>query len=116
MGKVGIGPGPYLFVPLIGPSDTRDLAGFAINSFFDPLIWFRPLAASLAAIEASRTVVGGLDTRAVNDQNLTTLNKTSIDPYAALRSVFLQSRESAIHGNTAVPLENLPDFDTPANP
>lgn len=109
LGRAGISPGPYLFVPLVGPSTVRDLVGKAANGLFDPLVWLHP--AGTAEVESVRTVAEGLDERAQNDDGLKTLNRTSVDPYAALRSVYLQTRRAAISG---VPLDNLPDFDSPA--
>jgi hypothetical protein len=45
------------------------------------------------------------------EQALSNIQQTSTDPYATLRSYFLQNRQAAIEGNPAVPLE-LPEFDT----
>jgi phospholipid-binding lipoprotein MlaA len=46
----GIGPGPYLVLPLLPPLDLRDAFGFAADSFMAPLSWFvTPIGADLGA-------------------------------------------------------------------
>jgi phospholipid-binding lipoprotein MlaA len=115
LGVYHMSAGPYLYVPLFGPSSVRGLVGAGVDYFIDPLNWLQYRHAT--AISTGVTVLGALDTRADVDAQLTDLNETSIDPYAALRSIYLQSKESQVRGG-AVDMESLPDFpeETPASP
>ena len=59
MGRYGTGPGPYLFIPMIGPSTVRDLFGNVVDAVIDPLHFTQyPYRQRVSIIV---TVVGGLD-------------------------------------------------------
>jgi phospholipid-binding lipoprotein MlaA len=57
-------------------------------------------------------VVGGLDTRVMTDAELHALLSDAADPYATLRSVYLQNKQGEIDGGEP-PIEDLPSFDDP---
>lgn len=40
LGKWGIGQGPYIVLPLLGPSNLRDATGFVVDMFLDPVNWW----------------------------------------------------------------------------
>ncbi|HEX3954486.1 MAG TPA: VacJ family lipoprotein [Stellaceae bacterium] len=91
----GVGEGPYIMLPVLGPSNPRDLVGQVGDSFGDPgnivagdynLIW-----ASIA-----RGLAQGIDERARNIDNLADIEHTSIDFYATIRSLYKQRREAEI--------------------
>jgi phospholipid-binding lipoprotein MlaA len=84
MGRYGVPAGPYVYLPVVGPSTVRDLAGDVVDGFADPFTWAR--YENRIAITASKTIAGGLDTRASADTDLQALNDTATDPYATLRS------------------------------
>ena len=112
LGRYGVGPGPYLFLPLLGPSDVRDLFGIVVDGAVDPLTWARfPYHTDLAI---GRLVIGGLAMRAGADSDLQTLLQDAADPYATLRSTYLQSRQGEIEGSRALPA--LPDIDSSPGP
>lgn len=113
LGVWGAGPGPYMFVPLIGPTTVRDLVGSGIDALIDPIHWAS--YANRPEISTIRAIVGGLDKRIATEAQLNALLSDAADPYATLRSVYLQNKEGEIHGDT-VPLEGLPSFDDPAAP
>ncbi len=103
----GTGEGPYLFLPLLGPAPPRDLAGFVVDQAFDPLtyvFWNRD-----SIIPPARFVVNGLDLRARNLGTLDEIERTSVDYYAALRSLYRQSRENEI-ANGKIDPDRLPDI------
>jgi len=108
LGRWGAQPGPYMFLPLLGPSDLRDTVGGAVNIFLSPFTWVQYDGRTTVA--AVTTLENGIDKRYEARQALETVRETSTDPYATLRSFFQQSREAAIHGSNAV---TLPDFETP---
>jgi phospholipid-binding lipoprotein MlaA len=110
LGRWGFAPGPYLFLPLLGPSDVRDALGGAADAGLNPLTYSR--YPHKAAISIGTTIVGGLGRRLDAEQDLKTIRETSTDPYASLRSFYLQNRQSEVSGKD-ITIENLPSFDEP---
>ncbi len=107
LGKYGVPGGPYLVLPLLGSENVRDLAGRFADSYFEPTRYF----SYPGKVEASYLLrgVGALDQRSRNTSILSDIERTSIDYYAATRSIYSQSRESRIHdGEPAA--ENLPQY------
>ena len=103
----GSGEGPYLFLPLLGPAPPRDLAGFVVDQAFDPLTyvyWNRS-----STVPTARFVANGLDLRARNLDTLDEIERTSVDFYAALRSLYRQSRNNEI-ANGEIDPNRLPDI------
>lgn len=111
LGRYGVGPGPYLFLPLLGPSTVRDLFGLVVDGTSDPVHFANyPYRTELSTGEA---VVGGLDLRARSENELKALLGDAADPYATLRSTWLQHRQSEIDEGRLPPA--LPDLgDSPA--
>ena len=107
MGRYGVPAGPFLFIPVLGPSDVRDLVGGGVDTLTDPLTWIN--YTGRFAVNAGRTVVSGLDTRANADPQLKQLDGLATDPYASLRSLYLQNRQAQITGGQ-VNVNDLPDF------
>lgn len=114
LGKLGVGPGPYLYFPLIGPSDVRDLAGMGVDTVLTPLTWTRFPGHQTLLITS--TVVGGLDMRVRSGPQLAAILGEAADPYATLRSVYLQNREAAIRGEAAPPVLEPLDDEPAATP
>ena len=97
----GVGEMFYLVLPVLGPSNPRDVVGMVADSYADP---FSYLAYDYGAEVAdyARWGAEGLDERAQNIQNLDEIERTSIDLYAAIRSLFRQHRASELrHGEPA---------------
>lgn len=94
LGYYGVGPGPYLFLPFVGPTTLRDLVGGGADGVILPFAVGKPF--SRRAYQVPVAVIGGLDERAESDQDLQTLFATAVDPYATLRSVYLQDRAGEI--------------------
>jgi phospholipid-binding lipoprotein MlaA len=100
LGVWGIPPGPYLVILGLGPSDFRDLVGFAGDYAISPLDW-HPLgivrwtfisdAASLA-LSATRYVNGLPKAIEVYDQ----MKSAAVDPYVAVRDAYLSYRAAQI--------------------
>lgn len=110
LGRWGAGPGPYLFLPLAGPTTVRDGFGKVVDIALDPITWIR--FEGRTEIGISATVINGLSERVEGAQDLAHIRETSTDPYATLRSFYLQNRQSEITGKS-VDINALPDFDTP---
>ena len=111
LGHYGVGPGPYMYLPLLGPTTLRDAFGDGVDFAADPLSWTRFGNAETVGI--ARTGLDLLDQREQADARLRALRNTAADPYATLRSVYLQSREAEIKGPEA-PLETLPELPEPS--
>lgn len=111
LGRYGVPSGPYMYVPLVGPSTVRDFVGAGVDFLMNPLHWLT--YADRTEVGATQITVGGLDTRVMTEDQLNALLSGAIDPYATLRSVYLQNKTGEVEGD-GVPHE-LPSFDeTPA--
>lgn len=87
----GVPDGPYLMVPVAGPSTPRELVGTAGNGFLNPVGWLLPFGAN-----AGRTVAYGLDERERNIEALDEVRSGSLDVYARLRSLWRQHRDAEL--------------------
>jgi len=98
----GVPEGPYLMLPLLGPSTVRDAVGRAVDNAFDPLFWVGVLDEPSEAAKAldyygpAETVVDGLNQRVAVLGVLEEVERTSIDFYAAIRSLYRQRRADEI--------------------
>ncbi|HEY5289465.1 MAG TPA: VacJ family lipoprotein, partial [Caulobacteraceae bacterium] len=110
LGRYGVGPGPYLFLPMIGPSTVRDLFGNIVDAVADPVHFARYPYRQQVSIYLA--VAGGLDQLASSESDLRSLLAGATDPYATLRSTYLQHRQAEISGEAFAPAA-LPDLDDP---
>ncbi len=104
MGYYGIKSGPYLYLPLIGPTTLRDVTGRIMDLLLLPLAVGKPLNSPYYALPAG--ILSSLDDRAEFDEELTRLRTQSGDPYAALRAYYLNRRQAeidALRGKTSPP-------------
>lgn len=102
----GVESGPYIMMPLLGPSNPRDLAGLVVDFVFDPFTFFVPTEGSLA-----RRGAGIVSFRERNIETIDELERTSIDFYAATRTLAQQLRESEIRNGAQASLDDLYDED-----
>lgn len=93
MGYYGIGPGPYLFVPITGPTTVRDQIGVTLDQALLPFVFGKPFNRPTYAI--SYFAINGLDSRLRDDPELKDI-AGSDDPYAARRETYLKRREREI--------------------
>jgi phospholipid-binding lipoprotein MlaA len=92
LGKWGVKTGPYLVIPFLGPSDLRDAVGRAGDVYSDPRHYIRNNWLSWGLWG-----VGAVDTRArLLDADAAITG--AYDPYAFIRSAYLQHREYKVHG------------------
>ncbi len=101
LGVWGVGNGPYLVLPFLGPSVVRDSVGLVAQAYGDPVaIGLR----STNFDEDGNTYFGlkiatALDARARLIDQIEDLRKNSLDFYAATRSIYLQRRLAKVSGN-----------------
>lgn len=101
LGVWGMGDDPYLVVPLLGPTNPRDLAGYAADTFADPLNYVG--IRDFTYWDLARGGVNILDTRARNIGTLDDIQNSSVDEYASTRSLYRQYRRAHIrHGKSDV--------------
>ncbi len=91
----GVPPGPYLFLPIIGPSNPRDLAGFGVDIADWPFTWMAN-GTTIYALEWAYYGLNAIDVRSRVLDSLDQVQKTALDPYATIRSLYRQRRESQI--------------------
>lgn len=110
LGRYGVGTGPYVFLPVLGPSTVRDLAGRGVDAVADPFNSIRYEGRDI--LSPVRAVTGGLDARDQVDPLLKDLNRTATDPYATVRSLYFQNRAAQVRGDaaSAANVQALPDF------
>ena len=86
-----LGSGPYLVMPLMGPSTARDAVGGLVDGILRPDTWL--LAAGPRLVMAAGT---GFTTYDMERERFNALRDTSVDFYAALRSAYLLDRDARI--------------------
>ena len=112
----GLPEGPYLVLPVLGPSNPRDAVGMGIDAYTDPFS-FLATAKDLDEIEITRFVLDGVDRRARVMDVLDDLEKNSLDFYAQLRSLSQQHRAAELrHGAAAEPGTNFYEDPSKATP
>jgi len=108
LGKWGVPAGPYVVIPILGPSDMRDAPSRLVDMFTNPAHYAN------AAASWSYTVVSNVNKRA----DLLSLDATvdkAFDPYAFLRDAYIKNRAYKVaDGN--VPDEELADPDAELQP
>jgi phospholipid-binding lipoprotein MlaA len=91
LARVGVGSGPYLVFPLVGPTTARDGFGFIVDRAFHPLTYFLAIPVQLVGYSGV-----GMARREEILDGLEALEDSSIDPYAVLRSAYVQARAQAL--------------------
>jgi phospholipid-binding lipoprotein MlaA len=103
----GVEEGPYLVLPMLGPSDVRDAIGYGVDVALDPATWvgFRSAVLFKTALRGT----GVIDARVQNIGVVDELESGSVDLYATERSAFRQNREAKIRRGKP-DVKDLPDF------
>lgn len=91
LGVWGVPPGPYVMLPLFGPSTVRDTVGFVVDVFGALLARFKntQVRYSLASLEFLKQRVRALPAQQFLDE--------AFDPYLLIRNGYLQRRSSLIY-------------------
>jgi len=101
----GMPAGPYVMLPLFGPSNPRDAVGMVVDFLIDPFnIWAGNTNRDFAIF--SRSGTRAVDLRAVHMDVLDEIEKSSLDFYASIRSLYRQRRNNEI--NNGDPSANMP--------
>lgn len=94
LGFYGVKPGPFFYMPLLGPTTVRDLVG----GFFDRAIMPLPLGKTFTdpVFRTATGVVRGLDHRAEIDDRIRTLRNSPENNYDAAREFYLKRRQAEV--------------------
>ena len=100
LAKMGVGPGCYVVLPVLGPSTARDAISSTAN-FMGGDAWYNISVKNDTqyfndANYYSSKVTSGVDFRAKNYDSIENLEKNSIDFYASVKSLYLQDRQQKI--------------------
>jgi phospholipid-binding lipoprotein MlaA len=110
LGYWGIGNGPYIVLPLFGPSSARDAFGFGTDTFLDPLYYYAGSKNGIKTVApyAAKAVDERSDLLAAEK----VLNTAALDKYAYLRDAYLARREYLVYdGNPPEDEEDDDIFD-----
>lgn len=110
LGVWGVGSGPYLVLPLLGPSSVRDTAGLVVDSQLDPVtqadnVRVRNSLTTLRVVNIRAKLLGAGDV----------LDQAALDKYSFTREIYQQRRNSLI-GNASVEKEERFDLPEGAQP
>jgi len=101
LGFYGVGPGPYLVLPLLPPMNVRDGLGSIVDRAMNPINYLIPFAANADAGTTAGALIGITVTDAVNERSLNLeafegIEEAVIDLYSAVRDGYQQRREAKI--------------------
>jgi len=101
----GFGEGPYLVLPLTGPTTLRDIPGSFLSSFTNPIFYIND-----DAIRFAIGSLGTLNTRANNIDNVKNVDESAVDRYIFVREAFRNNRTFNIYDGNP-PLESMLEDD-----
>ena len=93
LGYYGVGPGPYLYLPLIGSTTVRDVLGRVVDLSLLPAEVGKPFSNPI--VSATKGALSSIDDRVENDVILTRVQESG-NPYAAMREYYLMKRRAEI--------------------
>lgn len=109
----GFEEGPYIMLPLLGPSSVRDTLGTVTDFFIDPVGIVADNEVTIGPAVGNAVV-----TRSRNIDQVRDLQRTSLDYYAAVRSLHRQQRAAKISNGADKPVQSAPtiglDLDGPS--
>lgn len=106
LGYWGVGPGPYLVLPILGPSTLRDTAALPVDTVSHPLYYVEGNGTRIPL-----TLLRGLDirTRLLGADEL--LGTMSLDSYTFMRDAYLQKRRNDVYDGNPPPQEEEERYD-----
>jgi len=108
LGYYGVGPGPYLYLPLIGPTTLRDLAGRIVDLSILPLAVGKPFNKPIYTIPVA--TLNTLETRIEIDNQIDAIRERCGDPYGASRDIYLIQRQLEIDSLRGKQSDNLSEL------
>ncbi|MCP5279077.1 MAG: VacJ family lipoprotein [Thiobacillus sp.] len=93
LGRWGIGTGPYLVLPFIGPSDFRDTVGYVLDTEYTDLVRLHNHVPTRNPALALRVVSRRTDLLEAKDA----VDRAALDGYEFMRDFYLERRRSLVH-------------------
>jgi phospholipid-binding lipoprotein MlaA len=91
----GVPEGPFLFLPVLGPSNPRDAIGHGVDIAGDPFTWVGQ-GTVVSTLDWTKFGLNAVDQRERVLDAIDSIQKTALDPYATFRSLYRQHRAAAI--------------------
>jgi len=91
----GVPEGPFLYLPVLGPTDPRDAAGFGVDVALSPFTWVGQ-GHVVSNLEYTQYGLTAVSTRAALIPDLDKVKEQALDPYATFRSLYRQHRRAQI--------------------
>lgn len=107
LGYWGVKPGPYVVLPILGPSTLRDGLTFPVDYQGDATRRFGD-----QATRNTLTAVRIVDVRANLLKTVDTVKEASLDPYSFVRDAYLQKRENDVYDGNPPSNFDYSDIDT----
>ena len=98
LGAWGAGPGPYIVLPILGPSSGRGVVGLVVDWYTDPVRYVKP-----NRWRNSLIVLRGIDRRADLSSAGKVLEEAALDPYEFTRDAYLQKRRNDVYDGNPPP-------------
>lgn len=102
LGYWGVSSGPYLILPLFGPSTVRDTPSRVVDGYLDPVVYLQGDIERIGLVGLRL-----LDYRADLLSAEEALDEIALDRYIAIRNAFLDRREFLVHDGNPPPDEDL---------
>ena len=113
----GVHEGPYLVLPVMGPSNPRDGFGIGADLFLNPFLWLVPRFKYKTSLSVSEAAIGGIDERSRNLDTLDEIQREAVDFYASMRSLYRQNRAAELRHGGPPPTPKAEDlYDDPGAP
>ncbi len=116
LATMGVGPGCYIVLPVLGPSTVRDASASVVN-FVGGDAWYNVTVGNDTKYFSdfdyyASKATSGIDFRAKNYDAIENLEKNSIDFYASVKSLYLQDRQQKIlNVNKIIETQNDSDWE-----
>ena len=115
LGFYGVPTGPFLFLPIVGPTTPRDLLGGVVDRLILPFTYGKWITKPEVVVPLA--AFGVLDHRSEFDSTLSALHDNVADPYANTRTFYLERRQKEIdHLQGRGPGSSSPMSEPPTSP
>lgn len=112
LAKWGVDSGPYVVLPLLGPSSGRDVSNVPVAIVTNPLFWIK----MRWEIKAALTATDIIDRRARAEPAVQLRERAAVDPYVFTRDGYLQHRQAKIAAETGRPTSQPSIYDEDTEP
>jgi phospholipid-binding lipoprotein MlaA len=92
LAKYGVKEGPYLMLPILGPSTVRDALGTVVDGAMNPVSYTAP--SSAIYYEVAARAVQAVNARSENLNMFEDVDSYAIDPYGAIQDAYIERRQA----------------------